>query len=219
MLTGINPSLIRTSSSSASKVAPIGESGSQQQVSAGSDAGDLPPTATIEVASSGPQAPATVVAAPSDPQVLAGTAEAVPSGPQAPVGGPVAASPGPQVPAGTAEAVPSGPQAPAGGPVAALPGPQVPAGIAEAVPSEPQAPAGSPAAAALPTAMADPTAAATDIPSVMAEPMGGVPDPVSPPVLEEPEVVLGRRLQTGAGPDTAPPPLPQVLSRARSSGD
>jgi hypothetical protein len=44
-----------------------------------------------------------------------------------------------------------------------------------------------------------------------------VPDPVSPAVLEEPEVVLGRRLQTCAGPEAAPPPLPQVLSRARQA--
>jgi chromosome segregation ATPase len=65
--------------------------------------------------------------------------------------------------------------------------------------------------------MADPTAVATDIPLIKAEPMGGVLDPVSPPVLEEPEVVLGRRLQTSAGPETAPPPLPQVLSRARQA--
>jgi chromosome segregation ATPase len=51
----------------------------------------------------------------------------------------------------------------------------------------------------------------------MAEPMGGVPDSTPPPVLEEPKVVLGRRLQTGTGPETAPPPLPQVLSRARQA--
>jgi hypothetical protein len=44
-----------------------------------------------------------------------------------------------------------------------------------------------------------------------------MPDPVSSPVLEEPEVVLGRRLQTGTGPETAPPPLPQVLFRARQA--
>jgi hypothetical protein len=66
--------------------------------------------------------------------------------------------------------------------------------------------------------MADPTAAATsNIPSAMAEPMWGVPDSIPPPVLEEPEVVLGRRLQTGAMLETAPPPLPQVLSRARQA--
>jgi hypothetical protein len=44
-----------------------------------------------------------------------------------------------------------------------------------------------------------------------------VPDSIPPPVLEEPEVVLGRRLQTGAMPETAPPPLPQVLSRVRQA--
>jgi hypothetical protein len=42
-----------------------------------------------------------------------------------------------------------------------------------------------------------------------------VPDSIPPPILEEPEVVLGRWLQTDVGPETAPPPLPQVLSRAR----
>jgi hypothetical protein len=65
-------------------------------VSAGLDAGNLPPTATVE-------------AAPSGPQVPAGTVEAVPPGPQASTGSPVAAPPGPQVPVGTAEAVPSAP--------------------------------------------------------------------------------------------------------------
>jgi hypothetical protein len=44
-----------------------------------------------------------------------------------------------------------------------------------------------------------------------------VPDPVSPPILEEPEVVLGWRLQTGARPETTPPPLSEVLSRARQA--
>jgi chromosome segregation ATPase len=44
-----------------------------------------------------------------------------------------------------------------------------------------------------------------------------VPYSIPPPVLEEPEVVLGRRLQTGARPETAPPPLPQVLSHARQA--
>jgi hypothetical protein len=61
----------------------------------------------------------------------------------------------------------------------------------------------------------DPTAAATlNMPSATLEPTGGVPDSIPPPVLEEPEVILGRRLQVGAGPETAPPPLPRVLSRA-----
>jgi hypothetical protein len=61
--------LIRASSPSAPKVAPNGESGSQQQASAGSGAGDLPPPFTAEAASSGPQVPSA-------------TAEAVPSGPR-----------------------------------------------------------------------------------------------------------------------------------------
>jgi chromosome segregation ATPase len=53
-----------------------------------------------------------------------------------------------------------------------------------------------------------------NMPLAMAEAAGGVPDSIPPPVLEEPEVILGRWLQTGAGPETAPPPLPRVLSHA-----
>jgi DNA repair exonuclease SbcCD ATPase subunit len=45
----------------------------------------------------------------------------------------------------------------------------------------------------------------------------GVPDSISPPILEVPYVILGRRLQTGAGPETALPPLPLVLSRAHQA--
>jgi hypothetical protein len=44
-----------------------------------------------------------------------------------------------------------------------------------------------------------------------------VPDSIPPPVLEEPEVILGRRLQVGAGPETVSPPLPLVLSRAHQA--
>jgi hypothetical protein len=55
------------------------------------------------------------------------------------------------------------------------------------------------------------------MPSATVEPIGGVPDSIPPPVLEEPEVILGRRLQAGAGPETAPPPLPRVLSRAHQA--
>jgi hypothetical protein len=73
--------LIRASSPSVSKVAPTGESGSQQQVSAGLDAGDLPPPATAEAALSGPQVSDAAAAAPSGPQVPAGTVEAVLLGP------------------------------------------------------------------------------------------------------------------------------------------
>jgi hypothetical protein len=50
-----HPLLIRVSSPSAPKVAPTSESGSQQQASAGSGAGDLPPPATTEAALSGPR--------------------------------------------------------------------------------------------------------------------------------------------------------------------
>jgi chromosome segregation ATPase len=49
----------------------------------------------------------------------------------------------------------------------------------------------------------------------MVEPIGGVPDSIPLPVLEGPEVILGRRL--GAGLETAPPPLPRVLSRAHQA--
>jgi hypothetical protein len=55
------------------------------------------------------------------------------------------------------------------------------------------------------------------MPSAATEPTWGVPDSIPSPVLEELEVVLGRRLQTGAGPETAPPPLPRVLSRAHQA--
>jgi hypothetical protein len=166
------------SSPSASKVAPTGESGSQQQMFAGLDAGDLPPPATAEAVPSGPQVPpATAEAAPLGPQVSTATAAAAPSGPQ--------------VLATTAEATPSGPQAPAGGPVQAAP----------------------------PMATADPTAAAmsSNIPSAAAEDAGGAPSSIPPPIPEEPEVILGRRLQTGARPETTLPPLPRVLSRAHQA--
>jgi chromosome segregation ATPase len=60
-------------------------------------------------------------------------------------------------------------------------------------------------------------AATLNTPSASAEPVGGVPDSIPPPVLEEPDVILGWRLQTGAGPERAPPPLPRVLSRAHQA--
>jgi hypothetical protein len=53
--------------------------------------------------------------------------------------------------------------------------------------------------------------------SASAEATGGASDSIPLPVLEEPEVILGRRLQTGAGPETMPPPLPQVLSHAHQA--
>jgi chromosome segregation ATPase len=53
------------------------------------------------------------------------------------------------------------------------------------------------------------------MPSATVEPTGSVPDFIPPPVLEGPEVILGRR--HGAGPETASPPLPRVLSRAHQA--
>jgi hypothetical protein len=44
-----------------------------------------------------------------------------------------------------------------------------------------------------------------------------VPDSIPPSIPEEPEIILGRPLQTGTGPETAPPPLPLVLSRAHQA--
>jgi hypothetical protein len=122
-------------------------------------------------------------------------------------------------PPATAEAVPSGPQVPPATADAAPSCPQVPTAVAVAVPSGPQDPAGGPVAAAPPTATADPTATtmSSNIPSATAEAAGGVPDSISPPIPEEPEIILGRRLQTGAGPETAPPPLPRVLSRTHQA--
>jgi hypothetical protein len=46
---------------------------------------------------------------------------------------------------------------------------------------------------------------------------GGVLDSISPPIPEEPEIILGRRLQTGTRLETAPPPLPLVLSHAHQA--
>jgi hypothetical protein len=132
-----------------------------------------------------------------------------------------AAPSGPQVPLATADATPSGPQVPTAAAAAVSSGPQVLATTAEAVLSGPQAAVGGPVAAASPTATADPTAAAmsSNIPSATAEDVGGggAPDTNPPPIPEEPEVILGRWLQTGAGPETVPPPLPWVLSRAHQA--
>jgi chromosome segregation ATPase len=57
----------------------------------------------------------------------------------------------------------------------------------------------------------------SNIPSAMVEDAGGASSSIPPPTPEEPEVILGRRLQTGAGPETALPPLPRVLSRAHQA--
>jgi hypothetical protein len=57
----------------------------------------------------------------------------------------------------------------------------------------------------------------SNIPSATAEAAGGMPDSIPPSIPEEPEVILGRRLQTGTGPKTASPPLPRVLSHAHQA--
>jgi hypothetical protein len=46
---------------------------------------------------------------------------------------------------------------------------------------------------------------------------GGASSSIPPPTLEEPEVVFGRRLRSGAEPEAAPVPLPRVLSRAHQA--
>jgi hypothetical protein len=56
-----------------------------------------------------------------------------------------------------------------------------------------------------------------NMPSATAEATGGAPDSIPPLVLEEPEVILRRQLQTGTGLETAPPPLPRVLSHAHQA--
>jgi chromosome segregation ATPase len=68
-------------------------------------------------------------------------------------------------------------------------------------------------------ATADPTAVAmsSNTPSATVEDVGDAPSSILPPIPEEPEVILGRRLQTGAGPEAAPTPLPWVLSRAHQA--
>jgi hypothetical protein len=57
----------------------------------------------------------------------------------------------------------------------------------------------------------------SNTPSAAAEDAGGAPSSIPPPIPEEPEVILRRRLQTGAGPEAAPTPLPRVLSRAHQA--
>jgi hypothetical protein len=46
---------------------------------------------------------------------------------------------------------------------------------------------------------------------------GGAPSSISSPILEDPEVIIGRRLQVDAGLETVPPPLPRVLSHAHQA--
>jgi hypothetical protein len=47
--------------------------------------------------------------------------------------------------------------------------------------------------------------------------MGGASSSIPPPTLEEPEVVFGRRLRSGAEPEAALVPLTRVLSRAHKA--
>jgi hypothetical protein len=87
-----------------------------------------------------------------------------------------------------------------------------------------------PAAATAPTATAAPTTAMpSSTPSAAVEEGPTTPTPaiegdaegasssISPPTLEETEVVFGRRLRSGAEPEAAPVPLPRVLSRAHQA--
>jgi hypothetical protein len=88
----------------------------------------------------------------------------------------------------------------------------------------------SPAAATAPTATAasttvmpssTPSAAVEEGPTaptpVIEGDAGGASSSIPPPTLEEPEVVFGRRLRSGAEPEAAPVPLPRVLSRAHQA--
>ena len=56
----------------------------------------------------------------------------------------------------------------------------------------------------------------SNIPSATTK-AAGVPDSIPPPIPEEPEIILGRRFQTGTGPETVLPPLPLVLSRTHQA--
>jgi hypothetical protein len=63
------------------------------------------------------------------------------------------------------------------------------------------------------TATADPTAAIpSNTPSAVG--VGGASNSIPSPTPEEPEVILGRPLQSGIEPEATPTPLPQVLSHA-----
>jgi chromosome segregation ATPase len=46
---------------------------------------------------------------------------------------------------------------------------------------------------------------------------GRTPNSIPPPIPEEPEVILGRRLWFVAEPEAAPTPLPWVLSHAHQA--
>jgi hypothetical protein len=66
-----------------------------------------------------------------------------------------------------------------------------------------------------------PSAAAKEVPTVPTPAIegdaGGASSSISPPTLEETEVVFGRRLRSGTESEAAPVPLPQVLSRAHQA--
>jgi chromosome segregation ATPase len=57
----------------------------------------------------------------------------------------------------------------------------------------------------------------SNIPLATAEDVGGAPNSIPPPILEESKVILRRRLQTSVGPEMASPPLPRVLSHAHQA--
>jgi hypothetical protein len=66
-----------------------------------------------------------------------------------------------------------------------------------------------------------PYAAAEEVPTaptpVIEGDAGGASSSIPSPTLEELEVVFGRQLRSGAEPEVAPVPLPQVLSRAHQA--
>jgi hypothetical protein len=57
----------------------------------------------------------------------------------------------------------------------------------------------------------------SNTPSATAGDAGGASSSIPPPTPEEPEVILGRRLRSGAEPEAALTPLPRVLSRAHQA--
>jgi hypothetical protein len=187
---------------------PTGGYGSHQHTPAGNVAGD-PSAATMDAPSSSAAMPAggsgphqhTSAGNVTDdlPTANAAPSASAPSPPSAAAEGvPAASAPAVQDDAG-AEVAPSGPQDP---PV-----------TVEATPSGSQVPAGGPEVAALPTAVADPTAAIpSDAPPVVG--VGGASGSVPPPTLEGPEVILGRPLRSGVEPRATLTPLPQVLTHA-----
>ena len=57
----------------------------------------------------------------------------------------------------------------------------------------------------------------SNTPSATTGDAGGTSSSISPPTPEEPEVILGRRLRSGAEPEAALTPLPRVLSHAHQA--